>query len=148
MAMNYHVKDSQLVRLKYFNYLLKSVESLIKLHVFIGNKDLEPIITSGNPSTEITIPENSSRLQKLEPFSPWHGNEFQGLKLLIKVKGKCTTDHISAAGPWLKYKGHLENISNNTLIGALNADNEKVNVVRNVLTGKVNVCVIGIGKFG
>ncbi|PKY40354.1 aconitate hydratase [Rhizophagus irregularis] len=101
-----------------------------------GNEDLEPIITVGNSSTKITIPENSSRLQKLEPFSPWHGNEFKELKVLVKVKGKCTTDHISAAGPWLKYKGHLENISNNTLIGALNADNEKINVVKNDLTGK------------
>ncbi|RIA86089.1 aconitate hydratase [Glomus cerebriforme] len=101
-----------------------------------GNKDLEPIITPGNSSIEITIPENSSRLQKLKPFSSWDGNEFKGMIVLIKVKGKCTTDHISAAGPWLKYKGHLENISNNTLIGALNADNEKVNVVRNILTGK------------
>lgn len=67
------------------------------------------------------------------------------MKVLVKVKGKCTTDHISAAGPWLKYKGHLENISNNTLIGALNADNEKINVVKNDLTGKVNVCEFGIG---
>jgi len=102
----------------------------------LGNEDLEPIITFGNSSTEITISEDSSRLQKLEPFSPWQKNEFKELKVLVKVKGKCTTDHISAAGPWLKYKGHLENISNNTLIGALNADNEKINVVRNVLTGK------------
>jgi len=60
------------------------------------------------------------------------------MRVLIKVKGKCTTDHISAAGRWLKYKGHLENISNNTLIGALNSDNEKINVVRNILTGEVN----------
>ena len=64
------------------------------------------------------------------------------MRVLVKVKGKCTTDHISAAGAWLKYKGHLENISNNTLIGALNADNGKVNVVRNILTGKVNLMLM------
>ncbi|CAG8504065.1 7404_t:CDS:10 [Funneliformis mosseae] len=101
-----------------------------------GNEDLEPIITFGNSSTEITISEDSNRLQKLKPFASWHGDEFKGMRVLVKVKGKCTTDHISAAGPWLKYKGHLENISNNTLIGALNSDNEKVNVVRNILTGE------------
>lgn len=90
-----------------------------------------------NPSTEINISPDSTRLQLLEPFPIFPGEEFHDLRVLVKVKGKCTTDHISAAGPWLKYKGHLENISNNTLIGALNADNNQVNVVRNALTGKV-----------
>ena len=111
---------------------------LLIFPVFAGRKTLDPLITLGG-STEINILENSNRLQKLETFPPWDGNEFKELRVLIKVKGKCTTDHISAAGPWLKFKGHLENISNNTLIGALNADNEKVNVVKNYLTGEVNL---------
>ncbi len=77
----------------------------------------------------------SDRLQLLEPFSPWEGTDLKGLKLLIKAKGKCTTDHISMAGPWLKYRGHLDNISNNMLIGATNAFNEKADLVKNQLTG-------------
>jgi aconitase A len=81
------------------------------------------------------IDESSDRLQLLESFEPWDGQEFRDLRLLIKVAGKCTTDHISAAGPWLKYKGHLENISKNTLIGATNAFNGKVNVATNFSTG-------------
>jgi len=71
----------------------------------------------------------------LEPFDTWNGEDYLSLPVLIKVKGKCTTDHISPAGPWLKYKGHLENISNNTLIGALNADTNKVNHTINQFTG-------------
>ncbi|RHZ64134.1 hypothetical protein Glove_326g56 [Diversispora epigaea] len=86
-------------------------------------------------TADIIISPDSTRLQLLEPFPIFPGKEFDLLRVLVKVKGKCTTDHISAAGPWLKYKGHLENISNNTLIGALNAENDKVNVVRNTLTG-------------
>ncbi|HPP39156.1 MAG TPA: aconitate hydratase, partial [Candidatus Kapabacteria bacterium] len=70
------------------------------------------------------------------PFEKWDGNDFIGLKLLIKVKGKCTTDHISMAGPWLRYRGHLDNISNNTLIGAVNFFNDKTNCVKNQITGE------------
>ena len=70
---------------------------------------------------EINIPTDSERLQKLEPFNAWDGKDFIGLQLLIKVKGKCTTDHISMAGPWLKYRGHLKNISENLLMGAIDA---------------------------
>jgi homoaconitase len=81
------------------------------------------------PSTEVVISPTSDRLQVLEPFARFSGDEFNGLRVLIKVKGKCTTDHISAAGKWLKYKGHLENIANNTLIGATNAETDEVNVV-------------------
>jgi aconitate hydratase len=84
---------------------------------------------------EIRVRPDSDRIQLLKPFDPWHGDDFLGLRLLIKVKGKCTTDHISMAGPWLRYRGHLENISNNLLIGAVNAFNEKTNAVRNFLTG-------------
>jgi aconitate hydratase len=88
--------------------------------------------------TAITIhvaPE-SDRLQLLSPFEAWDGNDLKGLKLLIKAKGKCTTDHISMAGPWLKYRGHLDNISNNLLIGAVNAFNDKTNSVIDTKSGE------------
>ncbi len=78
----------------------------------------------------------SDRLQLLEPFPAWEGTDLTGLKLLIKAYGKCTTDHISMAGPWLKYRGHLDNISNNMLIGAINAFNMESNKVKNQLTGE------------
>jgi aconitate hydratase len=74
-------------------------------------------------------------LQLLTPFPAWDGKNIMGAKLLIKVKGKCTTDHISMAGPWLRYRGHLDNISNNTLTGAINAFNDKAGIVKNALTG-------------
>ena len=85
---------------------------------------------------EVFINAESERLQLLSPFAPWDGEDLVGLKLLIKAKGKCTTDHISMAGPWLKYRGHLDNISNNMLIGAVNAANDQTNSVLNQLTGK------------
>lgn len=69
---------------------------------------------------EVNVAQDSNRLQLLEPFKPWEGTDIEGLYLLIKAKGKCTTDHISMAGPWLRYRGHLENISQNLLIGAVN----------------------------
>ena len=78
----------------------------------------------------------SDRLQLLTPFSPWKGEDLKGLRLFIKVKGKCTTDHISMAGPWLKYRGHLENISKNLMLGAVNVFNEKTNLVKDQLTGE------------
>ncbi len=78
----------------------------------------------------------SKRLQLLDPFAAWEGIDLEGLKLLIKAKGKCTTDHISMAGPWLKFRGHLDNISNNMLIGAVNIFNEKTDNVKNQLTGE------------
>jgi aconitate hydratase len=74
-------------------------------------------------------------LQLLEPFAAWQKNDLKNLKLLIKAKGKCTTDHISMAGPWLKYRGHLDNISNNLLIGAVNFFNDQTNLVKNQITG-------------
>ena len=83
----------------------------------------------------ILVSPTSDRLQLLDPFSAWEGVDLKGLKLLIKAKGKCTTDHISMAGPWLKYRGHLDNISNNMLIGAVNFFNEKTDCVKNQLTG-------------
>ena len=85
---------------------------------------------------QVLVEPTSKRLQLLDPFSAWEGMDFKGLKLLIKAKGKCTTDHISMAGPWLKYRGHLDNISNNMLIGAVNAFNEKTDSVKNQLTGE------------
>ncbi len=84
---------------------------------------------------EITVSPESDRLQLLTPFIPWNGEDLTGLKLLIKAKGKCTTDHISMAGPWLKYRGHLDNISDNMLIGAVNAANDQTNSVLNQLSG-------------
>src|SRR6185437_15166558 len=84
---------------------------------------------------KVIVSPASDRLQILEPFASWNGSDLTGLKLLIKAKGKCTTDHISMAGPWLKYRGHLDNISNNLLIGAVNIFNEKTNLVKNQLTG-------------
>ncbi len=85
---------------------------------------------------EIKVADDSQRLQLLTPFSPWDGENLLGAKLLIKAEGKCTTDHISMAGPWLRYRGHLDNISNNCLIGAVNAFNHKTNFVKSQLTGE------------
>ena len=84
----------------------------------------------------VLVEPTSKRLQLLDPFAAWDGMNFTGLKLLIKAKGKCTTDHISMAGPWLKFRGHLDNISNNMLIGAVNAYNGKTDSVKNQLTGE------------
>jgi aconitate hydratase len=85
---------------------------------------------------QVAVKPDSTRLQLLAPFAPWEGTDLKGLKLLIKAKGKCTTDHISMAGPWLKFRGHLDNISNNMLIGAVNFYNEKTDSVKNELTGE------------
>ena len=85
---------------------------------------------------EVIVNPNSERLQLLEGFKPWNGENITGAKLLIKAFGKCTTDHISMAGPWLRFRGHLDNISNNTLIGAVNAFNQETNSVKNQLTGE------------
>ncbi len=85
---------------------------------------------------EVKVAEGSERLQLLEPFEHWNGENITGMKLIIKAKGKCTTDHISMAGPWLRFRGHLDNISNNTLTGAVNAFNDKTDSVKNQLTGE------------
>ncbi len=85
---------------------------------------------------EVVVSPTSDRLQLLEPFTPWHGGDLLGLRLLLKAKGKCTTDHISMAGPWLKYRGHLDNISNNMFIGAVNAFNDSTNNIKNFESGK------------
>jgi aconitate hydratase len=91
-----------------------------------------PVDGSG---VSIDVDPTSNRLQLLTPFAKWHGGDLKDMRVLIKVKGKCTTDHISAAGPWLKFRGHLENISNNMLIGALNSENDEVNKVKNQDSG-------------
>merc|ERR1711902_254885 len=90
--------------------------------------------TDGSDVT-VDVDPKSDRLQLLSPFQKWDGGDLKDARVLIKVKGKCTTDHISAAGPWLKFRGHLENISNNMLIGAVNSDNDEVNKVKNQDTG-------------
>ncbi|KAI8340527.1 aconitate hydratase [Chlamydoabsidia padenii] len=99
-----------------------------------GRETYEPPSPTPTPDSSVNIVVNpsSNRLQVLDAFDPWNGEEFKDIRVLVKVQGKCTTDHISAAGPWLKYKGHLQNIAENTLIGAQNADNGKVNVVRDI----------------
>ncbi len=85
---------------------------------------------------EVVVAEGSERLQLLSPFEGWDGGNFTDMKLIIKAKGKCTTDHISMAGPWLRFRGHLDNIANNTLTGAVNAFNDKTDSVKNQLTGE------------
>ena len=89
-----------------------------------------------NSGIEVVIDPASNRLEKLAPFAPWDGHNITGARLLIKAFGKCTTDHISMAGPWLRYRGHLDHISNNMLIGAVNAFNQAANKVKNQLTGE------------
>jgi aconitate hydratase len=92
--------------------------------------------SANGKEVEVAVSPSSQRLQLLSPFTPWDGKDLMGLKLLIKAKGKCTTDHISMAGPWLKYRGHLDNISNNMLIGAVNYFNNQTDTVKNQLTGE------------
>ncbi|CAF3355675.1 unnamed protein product [Rotaria sp. Silwood1] len=87
-------------------------------------------------SLKVDVDPKSNRLQLLEPFEPWDGKDFIDLPILIKIKGKCTTDHISAAGPWLKYRGHLDNISNNMFIAAINEENNKANKIKNCVTNE------------
>ncbi|WP_185860717.1 aconitate hydratase [Blattabacterium cuenoti] len=94
----------------------------------------------------VIIKKNSSRLQPLSPFLAWDGNNFLNVRLLIKIEGKCTTDHISMAGPWLKYRGHLEKISENLLMGAINTFNHEKNKIKNIITGSYNT-VYNVAKF-
>ena len=98
------------------------------------NGYIEPPIDGSN--IQIKIDPDSKRLQLLEAFSPWDGKNIYNAKLLIKAHGKCTTDHISMAGPWLRFRGHLDNISDNCLIGAVNSFNMKTNFVKNQITGE------------
>ncbi|CAH0394457.1 unnamed protein product [Bemisia tabaci] len=91
---------------------------------------------TGGASVKVDVDPKSNRLQLLEPFDKWDGKDLEDLTILIKVKGKCTTDHISAAGPWLKFRGHLDNISNNMFLTATNAENGEMNKIKNRLTGE------------
>lgn len=90
----------------------------------------------GNPETDVIIKDDSERLQFLEKFQPWNGEDYTELPLLLKAQGKCTTDHISMAGPWLRFRGHLDNISNNMFLGAINAYTGKAGETKNLLTGE------------
>ncbi len=101
----------------------------------VGDAGYQAPAEDGN-KVEVKVAPDSDRLQLLAPFDPWNGQDLKGLKLLIKAKGKCTTDHISMAGPWLRFRGHLDNISNNMLIGAVNYFNDKTNDVKNQIDGK------------
>jgi aconitate hydratase len=92
--------------------------------------------TGGNPDQDVIVKEDSDRLQLLEKFEPWNGEDFTELPLLLKAQGKCTTDHISMAGPWLRFRGHLDNISNNMFLGAINAFTGKAGETKNLLTGE------------
>ena len=92
--------------------------------------------SSDGSSVEVTINPDSKRIQFLTPFDPWDGENITGIKLLIKAKGKCTTDHISMAGPWLQFRGHLDKISDNMLTGAVNYFNDKTNLVKNQVSGE------------
>ena len=105
-------------------------------------KGFEPDLTGYSPpaedpsKVEVKVNPNSERLQLLERFEPWDGNDFEDMRLLLKAKGKCTTDHISMAGPWLRFRGHLDNISNNFLLGAVNAFTDSTGKAKNLLTGE------------
>ena len=101
----------------------------------VGDRGYQAPADNGS-AIVVKVDPDSSRLQLLEPFAPWNGKNITGIKLLIKAHGKCTTDHISMAGPWLRYRGHLDNISNNLLIGAVNAYNQESNKVKNQITGE------------
>jgi len=100
-----------------------------------GESGFIPPVQNGT-NVEVVVKSNSERLQLLKPFEPWDGKDFIDLLLLLKVKGKCTTDHISMAGPWLRYRGHLDNISNNMFIGAVNAFSGETGKVKNIITGE------------
>jgi aconitate hydratase len=112
----------------------KGIEHPIKGYAVEDNGYQEP--AEDGSGIEVKVAEDSDRLQLLTPFEPWDGKNKEGVKLLIKAKGKCTTDHISMAGPWLRYRGHLDNISNNMLTGAINFANDKADSVKNQLTGE------------
>ena len=107
---------------------------------FVDAKDVY-ISPSENPdSVQVMIDPNSERLQKLEPFNAWDGNDLNNLRVIIKAKGKCTTDHISPAGPWLRLRGHLDKLSDNLLLGAVNAFNDQVGQAKNMLSDEIESC--------
>jgi len=107
---------------------------------FVDAEDVY-ISPSENPdAVQVLIDPNSERLQKLEPFSVWDGKDLNDLRVMIKAKGKCTTDHISPAGPWLRLRGHLDKLSDNLLLGAVNAFNDQVGQAKNMLSNEIESC--------
>ncbi len=108
----------------------------IPAHGFVRSRDGFIAPPEDVSTVEVQINPKSDRLQRLTPFAPWNGQDLQQLPVLLKAKGKCTTDHISQAGPWLRYRGHLENISNNTFLGAINAFTGEAGEGKNQLTGR------------
>ena len=107
---------------------------------FVVAKDVYIPPSEKPEDVEVIIDPNSDRLQKLEPFKPWNGDDFTELSLMIKAKGKCTTDHISPAGPWLRLRGHLDKLSDNLLLGAVNAFSSDVGKTKNMLTNEIENC--------
>ena len=107
---------------------------------FVVAKDVYIPPSEKPEEVEVLIDPNSDRLQKLEPFKPWNGDDFTELSLMIKAKGKCTTDHISPAGPWLRLRGHLDKLSDNLLLGAVNAFSSDVGKTKNMLTNEIENC--------
>jgi len=120
---------------KPFKFSPPSGDSLPK-NGFDAGEDTYQAPAEDGSGVNVSVSPKSDRLQLLEAFKPWDGKNYEDLQVLIKAKGKCTTDHISMAGAWLKYRGHLDNISNNLLIGATNAENGKANTVKNQFTGE------------
>ncbi|MDW0226344.1 MAG: aconitase family protein [Nitrososphaeraceae archaeon] len=107
---------------------------------FVYNQDVYIPPSEDNKDQQVQIDPNSSRLQKLEPFPKWDGKDFERIPILVKIKGKCTTDHISPAGPWLMYRGHLDKISDNLLLGAVNAfHQDQIGKGKNILNNEIEL---------
>ncbi len=107
---------------------------------FVYNREVYLAPSQKSDEGDVIIDPNSSRLQKLEPFCQWDGNDFEKLPILVKIKGKCTTDHISPAGPWLMYRGHLDKISDNLLLGAINAFHQgEIGKGKNIFNSKIEL---------
>jgi aconitate hydratase len=107
---------------------------------FVDTEDVYVSPSENHDAVQILLDPASERLQKLEPFDAWNGQDLNDLNVMIKAKGKCTTDHISPAGPWLRFRGHLDKLSDNLLLGAVNAFNEQVGKAKNMLTNQVENC--------
>jgi aconitate hydratase len=123
-----------------FKLIPPKVAPEIPSNGFVYNQDVYLPPTKETQNVDVLIDPNSSRLQKLEPFPQWDGNDFEKLPILVKIKGKCTTDHISPAGPWLMYRGHLDKISDNLLLGAVNAFHEnQVGKGKNILNHEMEL---------
>ena len=123
-----------------FKLIPPKVAPEIPSNGFVYNQDVYLPPNTESQNVDVLIDPNSSRLQKLEPFPQWDGNDFEKLPILVKIKGKCTTDHISPAGPWLMYRGHLDKISDNLLLGAVNAFHEdQVGKGKNILNHEMEL---------